>query len=384
MSLSQLLLAICAGFAATVVVSAVIVATRNWHARFSADNPHGIQKVHKAATPRIGGIALITGGVAGLFLLSGEAFYLFAIILCCSLPAFSGGLVEDITKSVSPRVRLTMALTSGALFVAFSGTLLPLALPLARGSAEWVSWMTIAMGTFGIAVGLAGTTNSINIIDGFHGLAAGSVIIMTLGIALLAHAEGDITLTSVSLVFAGVVAGFLVVNFPGGHLFLGDAGAYFCGFFLGALAVFLAARTDQSALVSILIMAHPVYETLFSIRRKSKRKGSSPTEPDNLHLHHMVSRRYARFMAFGLDRPDLRNPLTGALMWPFSLVAVILAVFAQGTSVGAVLGLMVFVVFYGRIYRVVSLQRPSFLRTWSKNRGWDEGDRYLRRKDEGK
>lgn len=369
-------------FVVAWITAKVIVATKAWHGCLSMDSSDGIQKVHKAPTPRIGGISIFAGSLAALPLLQGEALRLMLVILACGAFAFGGGLVEDLTKKVSPRMRLLLALVSGLLFTTFSGTLIPLSEPLAPdGAGEWVEWFTMGMGIFGITVGLAGTTNALNIIDGFHGLASGSMVIMSLAIAFLAHGEGDTALAGVAIVFACVILGFMMMNFPGGFLFLGDAGAYLGGFFIGAMAVFLAARTDISAFVTILVMAHPIYETLFSMMRKSKRKGHSPMQPDGVHLHQLVSRRYARFIAYGLDRPNIRNPLTGALMWPFSIIAAVLAVFAQGEHIGGILGLLIFAVFYGRIYKLASLRAKSFMDPLAKKWGWDEAERYRKHSD---
>jgi len=359
------------------IAARLIVATKGWHGRLSMDTDDGVQKFHDAPTPRVGGVALMAGLLLALPFLEGETFKLFGLALLCSSFAFGAGLIEDITKNVSPRNRLLAALFSGAAFVATAGVLGPLAEPLApAGSSETVVWLFYIFGAFGIVVGLAGTTNAVNIIDGFHGLASGSLIIMSATFGGLALWQGDTALATMCFVFAAAVGGFMVVNFPRGDLFFGDAGAYMAGFMVGAMGVLLAARTDVSAFVSILVMAYPVYETLFSIFRKTKRDGYSPSQPDGVHLHMLVSRRYARFIAYGLERPELKNPITGVMMWPFSIVASIMAVFAQGTNVGGVLGLLVFALFYGRVYNVVSLRRPSFLQARARKWGWDESARY--------
>lgn len=212
------------------------------------------------------------------------------------------------TKRVGPRWRLLAALISGGLFVTMGNVLMPLADPLLPEAAPaWVQFSVFVVGAIGIAVALAGTTNAINIIDGFHGLATGSLIIMSITIASLAAAAGDPALAQVAIMFAATMAGFLVVNFPYGHLFLGDGGAYGAGFTIGALALLLAARTDVSAFVSILILALPVYETLFSIFRRAKR-GRSPTQPDRVHLHALVSRSLARRLARQRVQKDLKIP----------------------------------------------------------------------------
>lgn len=354
-----------------------LVLTKGWHGVFSLDSQDGVQKFHDAPTPRIGGMSLLAGLLAALVVLDDAAAGLLGLVLLCAAPAFFSGLFEDLTKTVTPRLRLLAALLSGALLVATAGVVVPLAAPLVPAwSGTWGIWTIYALGALGMVIGLAGTTNAVNIIDGFHGLAAGSVIIMSLTLAALAALEGDVVLAEVCIVFAAAMAGFLVVNFPRGLLFLGDAGAYLAGFVLGALALLLAARTDVSAFVSILVMAYPVYETLFSMARKIRRPGHSPSRPDGVHLHMLVSRRFARFIAYGLEKPHWKNPITGVLMWPFSLVAACLAFLAQGTNIGGVLGLVIFVLFYARVYRLASLQRASLLQPYARKWGWDESTRY--------
>ena len=377
---TSLALPLLAAAGAAALAALAIVLTKDWHGRLSMDSSEGVQKFHTAPTPRVGGLALMAGILAALPFLGGETFRIVAMVAGCAIFAFAAGLVEDITKSVSPRNRLIAALVSGLAFVCISGAVWPLVSPFVPdGAGTVVTWSMICLAGAAIAFALAGVTNAVNIIDGFHGLAAGTLIIMLLTIGFLAASEGDAALTGAAFVFAAAVFGFMLVNFPSGHLFFGDAGAYAAGLVVGALAVLLAARTDISAFVAILVLAYPVWETIFSIHRKTKRPGHSPSQPDGVHMHMLVSRRYARFIAWGLDRPDLRNAITGALMWPFSIVATVMAVFAQGTSIGGAIGILVFGLFYGRVYRVVSLQRPSFLQARAAAWGWDEAARYRRR-----
>lgn len=375
-------LALAVSVAISFLIARFIVATQNWHGRFSMDADSGIQKVHVRPTPRIGGAALLGGFAVAVPFLHGGTFQLALLVLATGIFAYGAGFVEDITKQMSPRLRLAMALLSGAIFAAASGAVLPLALSLTpAGAPAWMEWAMLGLSVVGITVGLAGATNALNLIDGFHGLASGSMIIMSTTIGILAYLEGDLSLAVVAFIFSTSVLGFMFVNYPQGKIFLGDGGAYLGGFVLGALAILLAARNDISIFVSILILAHPLYETLFSIVRKSRRKGASPTQPDSLHLHHLVSRRYARFLAYGLGRPDMKNALTGLLMWPFSFVAACLAIFAQGNAIGGILGLVIFAAFYGRIYQIVSLQRPTFLRKRAQSWGWNERDRYVAQKE---
>ena len=98
-----------------------------------------------------------------------------------------------------------------------------------------------------------------------------------------------------AILYAALVLGFFVVNFPLGKIFLGDGGAYFGGFLLASLGVLLPSRNPEtSAWAAILICAYPVIETLASMRRKSRRHGHNVGQPDQVHFHMLAYRRYAR------------------------------------------------------------------------------------------
>lgn len=127
------------------------------------------------------------------------------------------------------------------------------------------------------ALAVAGLANAINIIDGFNGLAAIVATMMFLSLALVAFHVGDVFVLSCALVMAGAILGFFLWNFPGGHIFLGDGGAYLIGFMLGELAVLLTMRhTEVSAWYPVLMFIYPIFETLFSIYRKQFLRGISP------------------------------------------------------------------------------------------------------------
>lgn len=365
-------------FATALFAGYLILATRGWHGRFSMDAEAKVQKTHLRPTPRIGGVALVAGVLAGACLLPTGASQLTWVLIGSMIPVFVAGLVEDLTRRVSPARRLAAALISGLVLVVSSGWLTPLVEPWIAGASPAFVGAGYLLGGILVAVGLAGAANAVNIIDGFNGLAGGSVIIMAATLATLAAMHGDQEIMLSAIVLGAAMAGFMVLNWPSGGLFLGDAGAYGAGFITAGLAFALAARTEVPMFVAMLLMAHPLYETLFSIYRKRRRNGQSPTAPDCLHLHHLVSRRFGRFLAFGLDHPEWRNPITGALMWAFSLLAASLSLWARGSNIAGVIGLVIFALIYGSFYKLGSLQRPARFAAWARKRGWDEGERYRR------
>jgi UDP-N-acetylmuramyl pentapeptide phosphotransferase/UDP-N-acetylglucosamine-1-phosphate transferase len=304
------------------LLAQALVLSAHKHGHLTMDLPVGVQKFHSSPTPRVGGIPIYIAMTAAWILLPGIAERkLLGTILLAGMPALFIGLVEDVTKRVSVRTRLLVTMGSGALAALLTGVGLtrvdvpPMDLLLA----VW----PIAILFTAFAVG--GVANAINIIDGFHGLASGTVIISTLGLSLIAFSVGDSSLAVVAIVVAAAMAGFWLVNFPWGKLFLGDGGAYFSGFALAWLAVELLARNHQvSPWASVLLCGYPTVEVLYSVIRR-RRQRRSPGEADRHHLHSLVATQIVHPLLASV-RPNLRNAAVSLVMWMCALVPVVPAV----------------------------------------------------------
>ena len=199
---------------------------------------------------------------------------------------------------------------------------------------------------------IVGLLNAVNIIDGFHGLGSGSVILMTGAFGVVAAVVGDAQLLLIAVVLVAVLLGFLMFNFPFGHIFLGDGGAYVSGFWLACLAVMLPERnTELSVWLSLLIVSYPVIETVYSIFRKTVRRRSSPLQPDGWHLHMLVHRSFARSIGQASRRPQLLNPWTSALLWLFCLPGLLIAIAAPRQQLWLIAGIALQIVLYTAVYR---------------------------------
>ena len=258
-----------------------LIATRRWHGRFTDDGVAGVQKFHKAPTPRVGGLALALAYWLLIPALPAGLRPVWALIGLAGLPALLAGLAEDLIRVVGVRFRLLATMGSGVAFALLTGyTMHEVDLP----GVDWLlSFYLCALLFTGFAMG--GVANAINIIDGFHGLAAGSLLIMLAAFAYVARQVGDDLVYALALLYGGLILGFFLVNFPFGKIFLGDGGAYFSGFLLAALGVLLPARNPEiSAWTAILICAYPVIETLASMRPQgaARRPQRRPARPGAL------------------------------------------------------------------------------------------------------
>jgi len=337
--------------AAALGVCLLILWTRPWHGSFSMDDVIGVQKMHAAPTPRIGGVAIAFGVLVGFAassqdLAASEKRHILSTIILAGIPAFVFGLLEDLTKRVSVRARLLATMASGLLGWGITGvSVSAVAIP----GIDWLLGFT-AVSVLFTAFAVGGMANAVNIIDGFNGLAAGAVLIMLGAFGLVARSVDDIPLAFSCLVLAGAVLGFLLVNWPLGKIFLGDGGAYFLGFALAWISVLLPHRNPTiSPWTSLLILAYPVLEVVFSYLRRVRRN-SHPGQPDRMHLHHLLHTRVARKLLPELPQ-RLQNGLTSSMIWALIAVPSGLAILTAARPRWALVAMGLSAVMYGALYR---------------------------------
>jgi UDP-N-acetylmuramyl pentapeptide phosphotransferase/UDP-N-acetylglucosamine-1-phosphate transferase len=347
--------AAASGFVTVLAVCLLLVATRRWHGRFTNDSNHGIQKFHLGEVPRVGGLAIAWGYCVAGFLLPPDLGRFWLLTGLAALPTLAAGIREDLTKAVGVRQRLIATMVSGMIFALLTGyTMHDVDVP----GIDWLlSFGVVAILFTGFAMG--GVANAINIIDGFNGLAAGALLIMLAAFAWVAHQVGDDLVLALAALYGALVLGFFVVNFPLGKLFLGDGGAYLCGFLLAVLGVLLPTRNPEiSAWTAILICAYPVIETLASMYRKARRDGHSVGKPDRVHFHMLAHRRYARRIVKRDGPVHLRNPVTAMVTWIVPAFTTLLVILTWHSTVLSMLAFFGTAVLYALFYRVMSLNPP--------------------------
>jgi UDP-N-acetylmuramyl pentapeptide phosphotransferase/UDP-N-acetylglucosamine-1-phosphate transferase len=334
-----LVIALVIAALASLAACGLIVATQRWHGALSLDRDlAGKQKFHKVPVPRIGGVGLVLGVACAVLLGRTDMAASAAALLAASMPVFAIGLAEDLTKRVSVRLRFGLTLASALLAWRLLDAVLPrVDLPPLDAL---LGWLPLALLVTVVAV--AGVTHAVNIIDGFNGLAGGTVVAILSGTAFLGWRCGDALVLELALLGIGAAIGFLQLNYPRGLLFMGDGGAYFLGFWCAECAVLLVCRNPGVGSWQVLALhAYPVTEVLYSIFRKKVLRRMSMTMPDRLHLHMLIYRRCVRsHLRPQVTRPWVGNAAVAALVAPWT-AAWTLAVVALGTSGAAVALLLV-------------------------------------------
>lgn len=263
--------------------------------------------VHAEPTPRLGGLAMLGGVLAGLLLASklpmmrsvfegGNS----AIALLSGIAIIVAlGIVDDKWGLDAPTKLAGQVLAAGVM--AFQGIAI-IWLPI--GGTFVLDPVTSVL--FTVLIVLI-SINAINFVDGLDGLAAG--IVMVAAGAFFAYAyllsvelgfERATLATLVSVLLVGVTVGFLPHNFFRARIFMGDTGSMMLGLLLAAATITLSGQVDPSAvaggalfpallpvLLPVAVMAVPLIDLSLAVVRRT-RAGRNPFAPDKQHLHHRL------------------------------------------------------------------------------------------------
>jgi UDP-N-acetylmuramyl pentapeptide phosphotransferase/UDP-N-acetylglucosamine-1-phosphate transferase len=352
-------------FITSLLVTLWIVRSAGQHAALDPDHNTRPQNFHSQPVPRIGGLSLIAGVLAALAWIHTalpQDSKLLWLLMGAALPAFLSGVAEDILKNISPRRRLlSNTLSAGLGIFLLDAVLLKTDIAVVDFVIQWYP-AAVAL-TLLVVTGVA---NSVNIIDGFNGLASMCVIFILLALGWVAHQLGDTFILTAALILAGAVLGFFVWNYPAGLVFLGDGGAYFLGFMVAELSVLLIHRhATVSPLFPLLLCAYPIFETLFSIYRRRIVRGVAAIAPDAIHLHTLIHRRIIRPVrsSANLDRgQNTRNSLTSPYLWSLCLMSVIPAIVWWNNTAVLTAFLFLFMASYVLLYcRILRFKTPKWL-----------------------
>jgi UDP-N-acetylmuramyl pentapeptide phosphotransferase/UDP-N-acetylglucosamine-1-phosphate transferase len=344
-----------AAFFVSLLLVLVIVRSQGRHGRLSHDHDlTGPQKFHAAAVPRIGGVGIFAGVLAAIFLVAvREPLDVdpMLALLACAMPTFLSGVAEDFTKRVPPRWRLVLTALSAVLALLWLGARIE---RLDVHALRWLLLWPLEAAALTVFV-VTGTTNAVNLIDGFNGLASMSVAIMLSAIGFVAWRVHDMLVCELAFAVVGAVLGFFAFNYPRGRIFLGDGGAYFIGFMLVELGLLLLHRNPQvSAMFPLLVCGYPIFETIFTMYRRRFVQRTATGLPDAMHLHHLVFRRVSRRAFDRQGRPRSlawRNSATSPFLWMVCTCAALPAVCFWNDTYVLLAFIGVFMLGYVALYR---------------------------------
>lgn len=237
------------------------------------------RKLHRTPTPLLGGVAIFAGAIVATLLVYGGRVpnQIAGPMIAGALVAIIG-LLDD-RRQVAPWIRLMVQVVAFAILIAF-GIHIRLPVPMWFNYALTLLW-------------LLGIINAINLMDNMDGLSAGVSAVASAFILLLGAMNNQYLVAALGAALLGACLGFLRHNFAPATIFMGDAGAYFLGFWLAVLGIQL--RFPQNVnfvtwMVPVLILWVPIFDTTLVVFSRLRR-GVHPFTGGRDHLSHRLVAR---------------------------------------------------------------------------------------------
>ncbi len=379
MSPDSYLLVFAIAFMGCVLTTPMVTKIAAWAG--AIDRPDQFRRIHKGATPRLGGLGLAFGLALSLLPMAlGSLAQDFpgmvawwsrqwAVVVAAAV-VLGVGAVDD-TRGMSPRIKLlgqsmaVLILYIGGIRIekiAVLGMDLMFSYPLsfqAFGQSMTVDPASLLV----TLLWFVACMNVWNLIDGMDGLASGVGLLVSGTLMLVAYSQDNYGAALMAAALAGGLAGFLLYNWHPACIFLGDSGSMLIGLLIGVIGVqgSLKGTTTVSILLPILAMGLPISDTAMAIFRRWLRN-LPLSSADRRHVHHLL-------IGLGLD------PRQAALLLycftGFLCGVVLLGVAAQSEILALALGLLgcaaFLLILYSRRDELTTL-RADFLARFQRGR----------------
>jgi UDP-GlcNAc:undecaprenyl-phosphate/decaprenyl-phosphate GlcNAc-1-phosphate transferase len=347
----QLIAAFFVSFLTVLVLTPLVI--KFAHKIGATDKPNH-RKVHAKVMPRLGGLAIFLGVVAGFFAAGLHDEKLTGISIGAVLIIILG--ILDDKYELSAKVKLAGQIGAAGIVVSTGLTIDFISIPFME---------KINLGIWAIPVTIfwiVAITNAINLIDGLDGLAAGISSIGIATIAFMAGMAGKELILALALILLGSTIAFLFYNFHPAKIFMGDTGALFLGYSIGILSLLglYKSVTLFSFIVPIIILGVPIFDTTYAIIRRVVNKKPIGA-PDKSHLHH-------RILAIGLSH---RNTVLViyALGILFSVAAVVFETSTLWGSLLIVFGLLLLFQIIAEVIGLVNERHKPLIKMYRKVTG---------------
>ena len=227
------------------------------------DVPKDGRRMHKEATPLLGGLAIWFG-----FTVTSA---LFCGLSASSITMWAGATLIVLTGVIDDRFGLK-ALVKFALQILIAlGTVL-----LGDIMITEITFFNTTLvfgrvwGTVISVFWIVALINAINLIDGLDGLACGVSGIGALSILVISIIYSNNYMALFACVLVGACAGFLPYNLHKAKIFMGDTGAMFLGYILSIMSIqgVMSMNSLLAFITPIAVFGLPLLDTAFAFIRR--------------------------------------------------------------------------------------------------------------------
>lgn len=249
------------------------------------DVPKDGRRMHTQPIPRLGGLAIFLGFLLSVVLFANISREVQGILLG-SVVIVIVGVIDDIMP-LPALVKFVIQIFA-ALIAVYHGVVMNIIMnPLFWTASEYLSF-----GYFSVPVTvlwIVAITNSVNLIDGLDGLAAGVSAISSFTMMIIAIVVAEANVAIIMAALAGSCIGFLPYNRNPAKIFMGDTGALLLGYVLATVSIIGLFKMYAviSFVIPFLVVGLPLFDTAFAFLRRIL-SGRSPMSPDRGHFHHRL------------------------------------------------------------------------------------------------
>lgn len=249
------------------------------------DVPKDARRMHTTPIPRLGGLAIFLGFLLSVVLFAKISPEVQGILLG-SVIIVIVGVVDDIVP-LPALVKFVIQILA-ALVAVYHGVVINIITnPNIFSGSEFLFFGYLSVPI--TVLWIVAITNSVNLIDGLDGLAAGVSAISSFTMLIIAIVVADVNVAVIMAALAGSCIGFLPYNRNPAKIFMGDTGALLLGYVLATVSIIGLFKFYAiiSFAVPFLVVGLPLFDTAFAFLRRIL-SGKNPMAPDRGHFHHRL------------------------------------------------------------------------------------------------
>lgn len=250
------------------------------------DVPKDTRRVHNKPIPRLGGLGIFFGFLLSALLFISPNVKVLATLLGSGI-IVNMGIIDDISP-LKAKTKLFIQIFCAGIITWAGIRINFFTNPFENDILIVLNFLSIPVTIFWIV----GITNTVNLIDGLDGLAAGISTIAALTLSIVAMTSGQDTTAILLMGVVGGAVGFLPYNFNPAKIFMGDTGSLFLGFILSVTSILgtIKGATVLAVIIPLFALAIPILDTTFAIVRRFL-AGKPIMGADKGHLHHRLLSR---------------------------------------------------------------------------------------------
>tara|TARA_A100001015_G_C15040862_1_gene739567 strand:+ start:1639 stop:2673 length:1035 start_codon:yes stop_codon:yes gene_type:complete len=271
------------------------------------------RKIHSKQIIKVGGLTFLSLSLILLFI---ENFILIQIIIS-SFIFLLIGFYADINQNFSSYLRLILSTVIILIFMSVNNLVI-LNVDLTQINNILITYSAISI--FFTLICLLIIINGLNFIDGNHGLMLGASIIMLMNILLsLNDKSNEIELMLIATII--VLSILFLFNVISSNIIAGDTGAYFMGFMIGSVCIYINDLKLINPFHIACILFYPVMEVVVSSIRRVFFYKKNPFYPDSMHMHSIIFKKLkGRYIKKNEANVDQLNFLTSVIILTYLVV----------------------------------------------------------------